>query len=119
MQSGLAHSLGNKLPLQGNAQGQGSGDILVNGTAHAQAHTGQYIMLIVALAIAINMTIIEEGKGIGISIDDGHCIFSAEGKATIAAQEVFLVAAHAVHTAHVELASADHAVSTAPLSVCT
>ena len=74
-------------------------------------------MLVVALAIAIHMTIIKEGEGVGVAIDYRHCIFSAKGEAAVAAQEIFLVATHAVHAAHIELTGANHIVAAAPLSI--
>ena len=76
-------------------------------------------MLVITLTIAIHMTIIKEGERVGIAIDYRHCILSAEGEATVATQIVFLVAADAVHAAHVELTGANHVVATAPLCIRT
>ena len=119
MQSGAANLFSGEFTLQGNAQCQGRGAILVNGAANAEAHARQNIVLVITLTIAIHMTIIKEGERVGVAINHRHCIFSAKGEAAVATQIVFLVAADAVHAAHVELTGANHVVATAPLCIRT
>ena len=69
MQPGLANLISYKGALQGHAQSQGCRAVLVNGAANAQAQACQNAVLVVTLTIAIDMTIIKEGEGIGVSIN--------------------------------------------------
>lgn len=117
MQPGLADLFCHKVPLQWNAQHQAGSAVFADVAADAATDACQEMMLVITLIFAVDMAIIEEGERINISIMHRYYIFCAKGKAAVAAQEILLVATHAVHAAHVELPGANHAIGAAPLSI--
>lgn len=116
MQPGFADLFSYKIPLQGNAQRQVGSAVFADVAADAATDACQDMVLVIALILAVDMAIIKEGERIDVPIIHRHYIFRAEGKAAVTAQEILLVATHAVHAAHCML-GAQHAMGAAPLGI--